>query len=201
MGRTTATSNIRRSTARRRAPRWASSSASRSAAAAGRPSPDRPGARSHAPRPGRARLKEPPSPLPASTGRRHRSRTAVSAAPSTSAKPSEGSATARAAGEEVAHLLRLVDQRARLGAVQDPGAVERVLEERQRGARRHEDRDVARPQRPPRARPSLRVGPSTTSVVQPSSSAVTIARATSAASRARSSPRCGLSRAPRRRAP
>ena len=52
-------------------------------------------------------------------------------------------------GEEVADLLRGVDQRARLGAVVDAGAVEGVLEERQRGAGRDEDGDVAGGHRAP----------------------------------------------------
>ena len=73
---------------------------------------------------------------------------------------SVGSSAAREDHEEVADGPAGVDERAGLGPEGDAGGLERVLEERQRGARRDEDRDVAEAARPPRVRGRGRGPPS-----------------------------------------
>ena len=83
--------------------------------------------------------------------------------------------------QQVAHGPGGVHERARLGAVRDVGRLEGVLEERQRGAGGHEDRDVAEPAGPPA------VGPAASCTTHPSLSAVVMTWATSRLSAERTS--------------
>ena len=82
----------------------------------------RPGATSSSSGTGAVSVERAAGPLPASTGRRHRSRTAASAARSRSGQQVARVGERPRARQQVAHLRGLVDQRAGLGPVRDAGA-------------------------------------------------------------------------------